>query len=108
MSHKLTLCMLVLAATVSGCATQQQFLDQMQPAAMDTVLNRTRFDWNCPSATSTLISREVVQPALQGPLVNGIPRAEYTVGVDGCGQRQTIVVVCPQDGSGCFAGGPRE
>ena len=38
----------------------------------------------------------------------GVERAEYTVGVDGCGQRQTIVVVCPQDGSGCFAGGARQ
>jgi hypothetical protein len=105
MPRKLTLWMLVLAASASGCATQQQFLDQMQPTAITTVLNRTRFDWNCQPATATVISREVVQPALQGPLVNGIPRAEYTVGVAGCGKRATFVVICPEGGSGCFATG---
>jgi hypothetical protein len=106
MSHTIRLGMLVLLlAAVSGCASQQQILDQMQPTAIDTVLNRTRFDWNCPAATSTLISREVVQPVLQGPLVSGIPRAEYTVGVAGCGKRATYVVICPEGGSGCFATG---
>jgi len=105
MPHKFTLSVLMLAAIASGCATQQQLLDQMQPTAVDTVLNRTRFDWNCPAATATLISREVVQPALQGPLVAGIQRAEYTVGVAGCGKRATFVVVCPEGGSGCYATG---
>jgi len=51
------------------------------------------------------LSREMVAPI---SMRFGVERAEYTVGVEGCGQRQTIVVVCPQDGSGCFAGGPRE
>lgn len=38
----------------------------------------------------------------------GVERAEYTFGVECCGKRQTIVVVWPQDGSGCFAGGLRQ
>jgi hypothetical protein len=37
-----------------------------------------------------------VQPALQGPFVGGIQRAEDTVGVEGCGQRTVFVVVCPE------------
>jgi hypothetical protein len=36
-----------------------------------------------------LISREVVEPAFVGPYVGGIPRNEYTVGVEGCGKRNT-------------------
>ena len=37
---------------------------------------------------------------------NGIQRAEYTIGVTGCGRRETFVVICPQFGDGCFAAGP--
>jgi hypothetical protein len=52
-----------------------------------------------------VLSSEMVQPAINGPLVRGIERAEYTIGVEGCGQKHTYVVICPQDGSGgCFAG----
>jgi len=73
---------------------------------MQTAVARGQFEMNCPSATGTLISQEVVQPALQGPSVSGIQRAEYTVGVAGCGQRTTFIVVCPEGGEGCFAAGP--
>jgi hypothetical protein len=90
----------------SGCANQNQMLDNAQPTAMQTAVNRARFDMNCPSATGQIISREVVQPALQGPFVNGIQRAEFTVGVAGCDRRKSYVVICPLSGSGCFATGP--
>jgi len=73
---------------------------------MQTAVSRGQFEMNCPVATGTVLSREVVQPVLQGPLLNGIPRAEYTVGVAGCGRRTTFVVICPDEGDGCFATGP--
>lgn len=73
---------------------------------METVLNRAKFEMNCPEATPTLISQEVIQPALQGPFVNGIQRAEYTIGVAGCGKRHTYVVICPDGGESCFSAGP--
>ena len=38
----------------------------------------------------------------------GVARAEYTVDVEGCGQKKPVMVICPQDGSGCFVGGPHE
>jgi hypothetical protein len=38
--------------------------------------------------------------------VHGIPRAEYTIGVAGCGQRKVFLVSCPWGGDGCFAAGP--
>ncbi len=91
---------------VAGCANQQQMLDNSQATAIQTAVNRGRFDMSCPSAMGTLISREVVEPAMQGPYVNGIRRAEFTVGVEGCGRRKSYIVVCPQGGDGCFAAGP--
>lgn len=37
----------------------------------------------------------------------GVYRLEYTIGVSGCNQRATYLVICPEDGSGCFAAGAR-
>jgi hypothetical protein len=91
---------------IAGCVSQTQMLDNAQGMAVQTAVNRAQFDLGCPSATGTVISREVVQPALQGPFVSGIPRSEFTVGVAGCDKRKSYVVVCPQNGSGCFAAGP--
>jgi hypothetical protein len=96
----------VAASLGAGCVTQQQFLDQSQGAAIQTAVSRGQFEMNCPGATGQVISREVVQPALQGPWVQGIQRAEYTIGVSGCGARKAYVVVCPEGGGGCFAAGP--
>jgi hypothetical protein len=92
-------------AGLAGCQSTDQQLDTQQQQAVDTALQRVKFDMNCPNATGQVLSRQMIQPV---SFRFGVERAEYTVGVEGCGQRQTIVVVCPQDGSGCFAGGPRE
>ena len=96
----------VVALASAGCASQAQFLENKQAMAVQTATNRGQFELNCPGASGTILSKEVVQPALQGPLVAGLQRAEFTVGVTGCGKRTTFVVVCPDEGDGCFAAGP--
>ncbi len=103
MKKSFALLAIIAAVAVTGCATQQQFLASMQPTAMQTAASKGQFELNCPAAQPVLISQEVVQPALQGPFMNGIQRAEFTVGVEGCGRRQTYIIICPQNGSGCFA-----
>jgi hypothetical protein len=100
------LLILLALATIPSCANQQQMLDNDQAMAVQTAVNRAQFDMGCSSATGTVISREVVHPAMQGPYVNGIQRAEFTVGVEGCGKRKSYIVVCPEGGNGCFAAGP--
>jgi hypothetical protein len=94
------------ALFLAGCTTQEQFLNNMQGMAIQTAMSRGQFETNCQNLTPTVISREVVQPALQGPFVNGIERAEYTIGVAGCDKKKVFVVVCPEGGDGCFAAGP--
>lgn len=89
-----------------GCVSQAEFLNNNQYNATQTAVARAQFEMNCQQVTPVIISREVVQPALQGPWVNGINRAEYTIGVTGCGRRTMFVVICPQYGDGCFAAGP--
>ena len=106
MSRRSGLLALLCALAGAACQTQQQFLDQSQGMAIQTAVARGQFELNCPQATGVVISREVVQPVLQGPWVQGIPRAEYTVGVEGCGERKTFVVICPEGNGGCFAAGP--
>jgi hypothetical protein len=98
---------LAVAATVAtGCPTQQQQLDTRQDGAIQTALQRGRFDLNCPQATGTVLSRDYIQPAVNGPWVNGLTRVEYTVGVAGCNQRTTYVVICQQGTDTCFAASP--
>jgi len=104
MKRRLYLAALLLVG-LPGCQSTAQRLDGDQPQAVDTALRRLRFEMDCPSATGEVLSRKMIEPV---SVRLGVERAEYTVGVEGCGKRQTIVVLCPQDGSGCFAGGPRE
>jgi len=94
---------LVLAG---GCVSNQQMLDNQQATAVETALARGRFDLNCPNATAVVLSRDFIQPAVQGPWIQGLERLEYTVGIEGCGQRTTVVSICQQGSSSCFAANP--
>jgi len=98
----------IALAVGAGCASQSQLLQSRQPDAVQTALERGRFDLNCPTATGTVLSRDYVQPAIQGPWVSGLQRVEYTVGVEGCNQRTTYVVMCQIGTSTCFAANPRD
>jgi len=89
-----------------SCAYQQKMLDDKQETAVQAALARGRFDLNCPSATATVLSRDFIQPAIQGPWVSGLERVEYTVGVAGCNDRTTYVVMCQEGSDSCFAAHP--
>jgi len=91
-------------ATLTGCQTTQQVMDASEPQAMSIATRRGQFEMSCPAASGQVLSREEVPPVLQ---FRGTPRLEYTIGVSGCGQRGTYLVICPEDGSGCFAGAGR-
>ena len=95
--------LLLAAALAAGCTSDQQYLEQGQNEATSTALERGRFELNCPAATASVLSQELVQPPAVGFYTISITRSEYTVGVSGCGQRATYVVVCPEGGGGCFA-----
>jgi len=95
--------------TVTGCQTQQQMMDQQQPDARHVAQRRGAFELNCPAATAELLSQEIVaQPLFAIAQFAPPQRAEYTVGVSGCGKRATYLVVCPLEGTGCIATGSRD
>jgi len=108
MAMRTSLPVLAAALVAAGCASGPPFIDQMQPEAVNMAVRRGQFEMQCPSATGELLSRETLQPLVQTFRYTGPDRAEYTVGVAGCGQRATYVVICPDNGSlSCFAGGAR-
>ena len=92
---------------LAGCVSQAQLLDSNQGLAIMTAATRAQSELNCQDTNdATIISREVIQPALQGPWIDGIQRAEFTIGIRGCGRKAVFVVICPEGGDGCFAAGP--
>ena len=98
---------LLVATMAAGCASGPPFIDQMQPEAVHMAERRGQFEMNCPNVSSEIVSRETLQPVVQTFRYTGPVRAEYTIGVTGCGKRVLYVVVCPDNGSGCMAAGAR-
>ena len=104
---KKTLLVAVGVVALAGCQSNEQMLDATQQMALDTAVTRGRFDMNCPTATGTVLSRQVIQPVVEIRF-GGTVRNEYTIGIEGCGQRTSMVVICPQGGGGCFAAQGRQ
>ncbi len=88
-----------------GCESQQQMVDQMQPNPVEVAQKRGAFELECPAATAEVLSKEMMQTANATMRYMPPERAEYTVGVSGCGKRATYLVVCAQGGTGCVAAG---
>jgi hypothetical protein len=91
------------ALLAAGCVTDAELLARRENEAIQVATSRARFEMDCQATEATVLSSEVVQPPVEGPLVAGVRRAEYTIGIAGCGKRQELVVLCPEGGSGCFA-----
>jgi hypothetical protein len=77
---------LSIAALLAGCASGPPFMDQAQPEAVAMAQRRGAFELNCPNTNAQVLSRETLQPI---SFRFGIERAEYTIGVSGCGKRAT-------------------
>jgi hypothetical protein len=103
MSKSLTIWTLIGALGIAGCMTEGQFLASRQPTAIQSAVSRGQFEMNCPNATGEVLSQELTQPALQGPIVQGESRGLFTIGVAGCGQRRVYQVFCPMGGDSCTA-----
>lgn len=88
---------LLTALSTSGCQTDAQILASEQETATQTALRRGQFELDCPQATPTILSSNLLQA---GRYV-GYLHAEYTIGVAGCGQRRTYTVICRVSDSAC-------
>jgi hypothetical protein len=90
----------VTAVLAAGCQSSAQFMQQIEPIALQTAVKRGQFEMGCPGATGTVLSKSLLQPAVQAIRFSGPERAEFSVGVEGCGKRATYTVICPMDSSG--------
>ena len=92
------------ALLVSACATPPaQVLAGMEPQAIETALQRGRFDLQCPDAQPTVLSRQLREPAVETIRFSGVPHGIFTIGVSGCGKQMTFQIACPEGGYGCFS-----
>lgn len=104
-SRSIALSAVATVAILSGCQSQTQMVDEMQADATQVAKQRGKFELNCPAATATVISKEMVQSEISNPRWAPPQRAEYTIGVAGCNKRATYMVVCAEGGNGCIATG---
>jgi hypothetical protein len=89
--------------TLFACASQP--LDEvLQPHALKAAQERGASELGCPDATAEVLSKHAVQPPPTTGWYEAPRRAEYTVGVSGCGKRTTYAVGCNKFGSTCEAG----
>ena len=102
-----TLFLLASRFFIAGCQSSAEMLEKMEPQAIQTAVNRGKFEMNCPNATGTILSKDVLQPAVRAVRFSGPERAEYTIGIAGCNERATYLVICPMDCSGCWSAGAR-
>lgn len=107
MNYKSKTILILSALMAAGCASQQTVVDGMQADAVQVAQRRGMFEMNCKTATADVLSKEMIQTPMESIRWAPPERAEYTIGVAGCGHRATYLVVCAQGGTGCIAGGAR-
>jgi len=95
------------ALVAAACASGPPFIETAQPMAVQTAQRRAQFEFNCKAVEAQILSQENVQSPLEYTRFAPPPRVEYTVGVSGCGQRLTYLVVCTEGSGGCFAAAGR-
>jgi hypothetical protein len=95
---------LLVMVNLAGCETTNQVLNDQAGVATQAALNRGRFDLSCPDARASVLSRDLINPVLNGPIDQGVQRTEYTIGVSGCGKKATYITVCQVGSAGCVAG----
>ncbi|MCP1625485.1 hypothetical protein [Pseudomonas nitroreducens] len=82
--------LLICAALLGGCMSDQEFLAQNQNAALSATFARARFELDCPDVTTSVLSSKVTQVRLAG--VSN--RTEYTIGARGCGRQAVYITYC--------------
>ena len=105
MKRTIALSGVAISLMFCGCQSQQQMVDEMQADATQAAKQRGKFELNCPTATASVLSKEMIQSEIVNPRWAPPQRAEYTVGVSGCNKRATYLVVCAEGGTGCVAAG---
>lgn len=92
--------LIVVSALFTGACSSQQTIQNVQPQATRVAVKQGQADLSCPDATSEVLSSALAEPPPGGDFKG--QKLTYSIGVAGCGKRNTYSVVCVQDGSGCY------
>jgi hypothetical protein len=94
-------------STASPPPSSPQLADKMQPAALRTAQGRASSVLGCPSVTAEVLTKETISEAQITGWHEAPHRAEYTIGVSGCGKHATYSVSCDNQRAGaeCIVGG---
>ena len=89
-----------------GCSNvQAQWLDTLQPTAMQTAANQGQAEMSCATVTPTLKSRQMAHlPGYYAPW--HMQLTQYTINLQGCGKEQVSSILCPLDGTACYPATP--
>lgn len=93
--------LVLLAGTVvlAACQAPGASVDSLESHAVDVAVRRAQLDAMCANVTPSVLEQRQVTKAAPA---NADTTFEYSISVEGCGQRKTSRVVCPAVGSACF------
>jgi len=102
MSNSFIIPALIGVLGMMGCTSVQvQWLDSLQPSAMQTAASRGQAEMSCPTVTPTLMSRQMAhKPEYAVPWK--MEFTQYTINLKGCGKEQEYSILCPLDGADCY------
>ncbi|MDM0084900.1 hypothetical protein QTI17_30325 [Variovorax sp. J31P179] len=66
-----------------------------------------QFELNCPTSSAEVVSRETIQPLVQTFHFQGTVRAEYSIGISGCGTAYDLCRDLPEERFKLFPTGSR-
>lgn len=94
MKTKVWVVALLASATLMGCTSTQEFLNDNQVQATEAASNRGKFEFSCDAVSTTVLNRKTIDLyRMQVP--------QYQVGVAGCGKKEVYIVNCNAE-SGCM------
>lgn len=106
MSNSFIILALIGVLGPMGCITvQTQWLDSLQPTAMQTAASRGQAEMSCPTVTPTLMSRQMAhKPGYVNPW--RMEFTQYTINLKGCGKEQVYFILCSLDETDCYPAAP--
>ena len=106
MSNSFIILALIGVLGMMGCSNvQAQWLDSLQPNAMQTAASRGQAEMSCPTVTPTLMSRQMAHtPGYTAPWI--MQFTQYTINLAGCGKDQVYLILCPLGGTDCYPAAP--
>ena len=102
MSNSFIILALIGVLGLTGCTNvQTQWLDTLQPSAMQTAASQGQAEMSCPTVTPTLMSRQMAhKPGNVFPWKRDF--TQYTINLKGCGKEQVYFILCPLEETNCY------